>query len=200
MQTENKNRNQEFLEKYDDILSQIMLDRLHGQTILYIVKGIMISGQKLEDCFGYPSLYAYLKQKKQIQKIEYIKQHKEILEMNLMNRIGGQSILYILKEILVSKNPLTKCPEFQALNEYVEIKEEIQRKQWKLENPKPKEEKYEAKKRQEELAVLHILSCVVNIVSKSQDTYQVNAIKSLYPYVEKTEIGEGYQKQMISIA
>ncbi len=198
MQTGNRIRNKAYLDEYADILSKTMYNKLDGQSILYIVKGILISGKPCEDCWGYASLDAYLKQQRRIEKIEYIRQHMDVLNMNLTAMIDGQSILYAIKEILVSNKQLKCCRSYKSLNQYIEKNEESQEQLGELQNPS--QELQIRKQRKEEIELLHILSSVVSVVNRSQDMNQVNRITPFYQCVGNSQNDNGYQKQMASIA
>ncbi len=198
MQTENKNQNKAYLKHYEDILKNVMCNKLEGQSILYIVKGILISGKPREDCWGFASLDAYLKKQQKIEKIEYLRDHMDVLNMNLMDMVDGQSILYTIKEILVSSQTLKNCKGYQLSNQYIEESEKCQGQVHISQNQSPK--LMNTQNHKEELELLHMLSSVVSAANKSQDMSQVSRITSFYQYVGKESDMKGYQKQMVSIA
>lgn len=174
MQTKNRIRNKAYLEQYADILSKVMGDKINGQSILYIVKGILVSGKCLEECWGFELLDIYLKQQQEIEKIEYIRQHMNILNKNLMDMLDGQSVLYAIKEILVSDRTLKNCCGYEALNQYIiKNEEKVINQSQELQN----------RAKREELGMLHILSSVVSFAHKGHDMNQVSQITSLYQYV-----------------
>lgn len=175
---ENKKRNR----KYLDMLEDKMFHKLGGQSILYIVKGILISGLPMEECWGFNLLNNYLDKLNHQNKIEYFMQHIESLQKGMMDKIDDEkTLLFAVKEALVSKQPLKKCPGYDSLQKYFK-KEDVSQT---------------LDQQQASLILLNMLSNIVSIMDRGQDSEQVGRIVSYYPYIE-TNQGESQKKKSYS--
>lgn len=193
----NKTRNREYLKNYLDIVKNKMDETIDGKSISYMIKKILNSDGPMEDCFGFASLDEYLKQQQRIEKIEYIRQHMDVLDMNMMEMLGKTNVLYAIKEILISDKPLKKCQGYKLLNQYIEKNEWLQESKGKTNQSKKSQVNTDCQK---ELKLLHMLSSIVSAVNRGQDMNQVNQLTSFYQCVGKGQDTKGYQKQMASIA
>lgn len=161
---ENRNRNREYLKQHYKILKDQMNHILDGQPILYIVKDIMLTDLPMEECRGFKELNEFLNELNRQHKIEYFMQHIESLQRGLDNE---KTLLFAMKEALVSKQPLEDCPGYDSLQEYFKQENILQT----------------FDEQQASFALLKILSDMVNIMTISQDSEQIGKIISYYPYI-----------------
>lgn len=102
-------------------------------------------------------------------KIEYLIKYTDLLKSEMMNKITDEkTLLYAVRNILVSSVPLEECEDYYLIDEYLSVQETLQRN---YERP--------------DLTLLQVLSGMVNIMNKGSDTSQIGQIISYYPLVSE---------------
>lgn len=106
-------------------------------------------------------------------KIEYLTQYADALQRGMMDKIDDRPLLYTVKNILISSNPLEECTEYGSLNQYFATQE-----------MKPQEPLGKGL----DMVLLNVLSGMVNMMNKGQDNEQVGKIVSYYPIIEQDTV------------
>lgn len=100
-------------------------------------------------------------------KIDYLMGHTTALQKGMMNKIDDtKTLLYGVKEALISEQPLESCPIYSSLEQYF------------------KDEKEQTiTEKQSSIELIGVLSTMVNIMSKGQEPDQIAKIVSYYSYI-----------------
>ena len=111
------------------------------------------------------------------QKIQYLKNYTSTLQRGMTDRVDDNITLwYAVRNVLVSQKPLKECMEYQSLNQYFESQAEVY-----------------GEEKQADIELLHVLSCMVTMMSKGQDS-KVASIIPYYALLESAQAKSGYQK------
>lgn len=100
-------------------------------------------------------------------KIDYLMSHTTALQKGMMNKIDDtKTLLYGVKEALISEQPLESCPTYSSLEQYF------------------KDEKEQTiNEKQAGFELIGILSNMVNIMNRVQEPDQIARIVSYYSYI-----------------
>lgn len=105
------------------------------------------------------------KQVKQ-QKINYFMEHIISLQNGMMDKIGAKTLLYVVKETLISEQPLETCPSYNSLEQYF-----------------GQEESSVINEQQASCTLGSVLANMLTMMNKGQEIDQIGRIISYYPYI-----------------